>query len=141
MLTPVATPGPALLTVSGIAAGNQVSARLNDPADQVPIPNKLITFTLGMYLGAPSATATTDANGAYLFTEPPGTYTVAVTADVLQFAIGPLGWAFADEALDAETRGGKTDGEVNIQVVGDRRIVSEILDREGQARSSISSAG
>jgi hypothetical protein len=27
-------------------------------------------------------------------------YAVAVTADVLQFAIGPLGWAFADEALD-----------------------------------------
>jgi hypothetical protein len=27
-------------------------------------------------------------------------YAVAVTADVLQFAVGPLGWAFADEALD-----------------------------------------
>ena len=27
-------------------------------------------------------------------------YGVAVTADVLQFALGPLGWAFADEILD-----------------------------------------
>jgi hypothetical protein len=27
-------------------------------------------------------------------------YAVAVTADVLQFAFGPLGWAFADETLD-----------------------------------------
>ena len=27
-------------------------------------------------------------------------YTIAVTADVLQFLLGPLGWAFADEVLD-----------------------------------------
>jgi hypothetical protein len=27
-------------------------------------------------------------------------YAVAVTADVLQFALGPFGWAFADELLD-----------------------------------------
>jgi hypothetical protein len=27
-------------------------------------------------------------------------YTIAVTTDVLQFALGPLGWAFADELLD-----------------------------------------
>ena len=27
-------------------------------------------------------------------------YTVAVTVDVLQLALGPIGWAFADEALD-----------------------------------------
>jgi hypothetical protein len=27
-------------------------------------------------------------------------YGVAVVADVLQFALGPLGWAFADEILD-----------------------------------------
>jgi hypothetical protein len=27
-------------------------------------------------------------------------YSLAVTADVLQFALGPLGWAFADEILD-----------------------------------------
>lgn len=27
-------------------------------------------------------------------------YAVAVTVDVLQFALGPLGWAFADEILD-----------------------------------------
>ncbi len=27
-------------------------------------------------------------------------YAVAATADVLQFALGPLGFAFADEALD-----------------------------------------
>jgi hypothetical protein len=27
-------------------------------------------------------------------------YGVAVTVDVLQFALGPLGWAFADEILD-----------------------------------------
>ena len=27
-------------------------------------------------------------------------YTVGVTTDVLQFALGPLGWAFADEMLD-----------------------------------------
>jgi hypothetical protein len=27
-------------------------------------------------------------------------YGVAVTTDVLQFALGPLGWAFADEILD-----------------------------------------
>jgi hypothetical protein len=27
-------------------------------------------------------------------------YAIAVTADVLQFALGPLGWAFADEILD-----------------------------------------
>jgi hypothetical protein len=27
-------------------------------------------------------------------------YTVGVTTDVLQFALGPLGWAFADELLD-----------------------------------------
>ena len=27
-------------------------------------------------------------------------YTIAVVADVLQFALGPLGWAFADEILD-----------------------------------------
>jgi hypothetical protein len=27
-------------------------------------------------------------------------YGVAVTVDVLQFALGPIGWAFADEILD-----------------------------------------
>lgn len=27
-------------------------------------------------------------------------YGIAVTTDVLQFAAGPLGWAFADEVLD-----------------------------------------
>jgi hypothetical protein len=27
-------------------------------------------------------------------------YAIAVAVDVLQFALGPLGWAFADEALD-----------------------------------------
>lgn len=27
-------------------------------------------------------------------------YTAAVAADVLQFVLGPLGWAFADEILD-----------------------------------------
>jgi len=27
-------------------------------------------------------------------------YAVAIAADVLQFALGPLGWAFADEILD-----------------------------------------
>jgi len=27
-------------------------------------------------------------------------YAVALTADLLQFALGPLGWAFADEILD-----------------------------------------
>ena len=27
-------------------------------------------------------------------------YAIAVTADVLQFLLGPLGWAFADEILD-----------------------------------------
>ncbi len=27
-------------------------------------------------------------------------FTIAVTADVLQFLLGPLGWAFADEILD-----------------------------------------
>src|ERR1700676_3365649 len=27
-------------------------------------------------------------------------YTIAVTTDVLQFLLGPLGWAFADEILD-----------------------------------------
>jgi hypothetical protein len=27
-------------------------------------------------------------------------YTVAVATDVLQFALGPFGWAFADEVLD-----------------------------------------
>jgi hypothetical protein len=27
-------------------------------------------------------------------------YGIAVTTDVLQFALGPLGWAFADEILD-----------------------------------------
>jgi hypothetical protein len=27
-------------------------------------------------------------------------YSIAVTTDVLQFALGPLGWAFADEILD-----------------------------------------
>jgi hypothetical protein len=27
-------------------------------------------------------------------------YTIAVTADVLQILLGPLGWAFADEVLD-----------------------------------------
>jgi hypothetical protein len=27
-------------------------------------------------------------------------YTVGLTTDVLQFALGPLGWAFADELLD-----------------------------------------
>ena len=27
-------------------------------------------------------------------------YTIAVTTDVLQFVLGPLGWAFADEVLD-----------------------------------------
>jgi hypothetical protein len=27
-------------------------------------------------------------------------FAIAVTADVLQFALGPLGWAFADEILD-----------------------------------------
>jgi hypothetical protein len=27
-------------------------------------------------------------------------YGVAVTVDILQFALGPLGWAFADEILD-----------------------------------------
>ena len=29
-----------------------------------------------------------------------GAYAVAVTADVIQFLLGPLGWAFADELLD-----------------------------------------
>jgi hypothetical protein len=45
--------------VTGIAAGNQVSARLTDPADQVPISNKLITFSLG----TSTASATTNTNG------------------------------------------------------------------------------
>ena len=27
-------------------------------------------------------------------------YAVAVTVDVIQFALGPIGWAFADEILD-----------------------------------------
>jgi len=27
-------------------------------------------------------------------------FTIAVTTDVLQFLLGPLGWAFADEILD-----------------------------------------
>lgn len=27
-------------------------------------------------------------------------YSIAVTTDVLQFALGPIGWAFADEILD-----------------------------------------
>jgi hypothetical protein len=27
-------------------------------------------------------------------------YTVGVTTDILQFALGPFGWAFADELLD-----------------------------------------
>ena len=27
-------------------------------------------------------------------------YAIAVTADVLQLLLGPLGWAFADELLD-----------------------------------------
>jgi hypothetical protein len=27
-------------------------------------------------------------------------YTIAVTTDVLQLLLGPLGWAFADESLD-----------------------------------------
>jgi len=27
-------------------------------------------------------------------------YGVAITVDVLQFALGPIGWAFADEVLD-----------------------------------------
>ena len=30
-------------------------------------------------------------------------YAIAVTADVLQFLLGPLGWAFADEVLDVAT--------------------------------------
>jgi hypothetical protein len=30
-------------------------------------------------------------------------YGVAITADVLQFALGPLGWVFADEILDVLT--------------------------------------
>ena len=46
-------------TVTGIPVGNQVSAKLTDPADQVALPNKLITFTLG----TASATATTNASG------------------------------------------------------------------------------
>ena len=29
-----------------------------------------------------------------------GAYAVAIATDVLQFALGPLGWAFADEILD-----------------------------------------
>jgi hypothetical protein len=28
-------------------------------------------------------------------------YAIAIGVDVLQFALGPLGWAFADEGLDA----------------------------------------
>ena len=27
-------------------------------------------------------------------------YAVAVTVDVIQFGLGPIGWAFADEILD-----------------------------------------
>ena len=27
-------------------------------------------------------------------------FTIAVTTDVLQFLLGPLGWAYADELLD-----------------------------------------
>ena len=30
-------------------------------------------------------------------------YAIAVTADVLQFVLGPLGWAFADEIIDVAT--------------------------------------
>jgi hypothetical protein len=30
-------------------------------------------------------------------------YGVAITADVVQFALGPLGWVFADEILDVVT--------------------------------------
>ena len=30
-------------------------------------------------------------------------YSVAIAADVLQFALGPLGWLFADEILDVLT--------------------------------------
>jgi hypothetical protein len=30
-------------------------------------------------------------------------YGVAITADVVQFALGPLGWVFADEILDVLT--------------------------------------
>jgi hypothetical protein len=29
-----------------------------------------------------------------------GAYAVAIAADVLQLAVGPLGWAFADEIID-----------------------------------------
>jgi hypothetical protein len=30
-------------------------------------------------------------------------YAIAVTADVLQFVLGPMGWAFADEIIDVAT--------------------------------------
>jgi len=32
-------------------------------------------------------------------------YAVAVTADALQFVLGPVGWAFADEMLDVISAG------------------------------------
>jgi hypothetical protein len=32
-------------------------------------------------------------------------YVVAVSADVLQFALGPIGWTFADEILDVVAAG------------------------------------
>jgi len=32
-------------------------------------------------------------------------YTVAVATDLLQFALGPFGWAFADEVLDVIAAG------------------------------------
>jgi hypothetical protein len=32
-----------------------------------------------------------------------GAYAIAVTTDVLQWVLGPFGWAFADEALDVVT--------------------------------------
>ena len=70
-------------TVTGIPVGNQVSAKLIDPADQAPISNKLITFTLG----TASATATTNASGVASTNLPlPGTQAAGATTVQAAFA-------------------------------------------------------
>ncbi|MCE9564475.1 MAG: carboxypeptidase regulatory-like domain-containing protein [Planctomycetes bacterium] len=66
---------------AGVAIGDFVWEDLNADGDQDPgepgIPGVVLTLSGA---GAIQTTATTDANGAYLFTEFPGTYTVSITS-------------------------------------------------------------
>ena len=49
-------------------------------------------------------------------------YGVAVTVDILQFALGPLGWAFADEILDVAANFGAKETVHDAEVPADQLL-------------------